>query len=247
MPNRRLHTAARSAAPSLAAAALVLGAAACTPGYRTTGPVAPRTVAAADREPADAYQAALQAVAESGMRVVWEDPDAGVIRTDWEGTFFRYSPGSPPARRMRFTLTVAPGGVTVRPRVESCTPAGCTPERELRETEQELYGTLLAAVQTNLTSRPATARARGVGNGRDIGLQAGREADAAPGTVVIRTREGGWQEVSVGQRVDVHLVNGNRVRGTVEVVTPEALVVDLGTNNDLVLQVEGIARIVTAN
>lgn len=240
MPNRRLPAAGAAMIP-LVAATLVLGSAGCTPGYRTTGPVAPRTVAAPEREPAAAYEAALQAVAESGMRVVFEDADAGVIRTDWEGTFFRFSPGSPPARRMRFTLTVEPGSVTVRPKVESCTPAGCTPERELREKEQELYGTLLTAVQTNLASRPATARAR---DGRDIGLQAGRESDATPGTVVIRTREGGWQEVSVGQRVDVHLVNGNRVRGNVEMVTPEALVVDLGTNNDLVLQVEGIARIV---
>ncbi len=265
---------------ALTAAATALS---CVPRTRYSVPVSTRAIAATS-DVDTSFDASIQGVADANMMVKQQDRAAGVIRTEWQETFIRYSAGSPPSRRLRFDVTVTPGNVTVAPRVETCSDidadVGCEPANSLNEDEAGLAARLVNTIEANVREREVAMNRR-----PQLQPQAGRDrivlapsAPAAPvqgqqggtqviinpapqsqaplvvapalpahpnqrGPLLIETRRAGRQEVSAGRDVEVTTVNGNRLTGKILFVSPEGIVVNVGTEVPITLWARDIEQI----
>lgn len=159
----------------------------CAPRSRYAVPASSRAITAtADVD--SAFDASIQGVADANMMVKQQDREAGVIRTEWQETFVRYSAGSPPSRRLRFDVTVTPGSVTVAPRAEICSDidadVGCEPASHLNEEEAQLSARLVNTIEANIRDREVAMNRRPLPP--EYRTQAGRDrVVVAPAPVVV--------------------------------------------------------------
>jgi len=241
---------------SLPIVVAALASAGCVPHYvQYARPAAPaEVVVAPESSPEQEWTAATQAVSAAQVPIATEDPANGVIETQWQETFTRFSAASPPTRRLRFRITVQPGRLDVVPMPEICVAEdACRPTDDLTEAEATLADRLVASLRGSVAQLvpPATAPATGVAAEPPpaVSLQSGREVapppPPPPAPTLIRTRSGGLQEVDVGKEVEIDLVDGHRITGRVIDANAQQIRVDAGTGPEgIVVHAYDVDRIV---